>query len=279
MLEALQQRDVPAQLIDPHGQPLDRVNWSEFALAFIALHGDYGEDGQVQRDLERWNVRYTGSDAIASALAFDKLAAKRRFEEHNLPTPPAFAVSIEETEARIRHFAQTIGFPLVVKPNASGSSLGVSIVESDSRLMDATELARTFGPVVLLEQFIPGEEWTVGLLDDIVLPPLRVGSSHPFFDYSAKYSDEQTEYEVVEAGRSATAQEVGKISQLACKAIGCRGISRVDLRVDPAGQPWLLEVNTVPGLTKRSLVPRAAAGLGWSMSDLCERIITSALQK
>lgn len=264
--------------IDPQVQAVEEVDWSDADVAFIALHGTSGEDGQVQRKLDHLGVPYTGSGALPSELAFHKLAAKQRFAAAGLPTPPFRGVSEDAGQTLIRERAEELGYPLVVKPEAQGSSLGVSIVHEPSKLISAVDCAREFDRIVFLERGIPGEEWTVPVFDDAVLPPIRITTPHEFFDFSAKYTDQETQYDVITDPAHGVATRVQDLARQACRVLGCRGISRVDLRADAAGQAWLLEVNTIPGLTDHSLVPKSAAAIGWSMSRLCEEMIRAALE-
>jgi D-alanine-D-alanine ligase len=266
-------------VIDPWRQPVEAVDWSPFDAAFIALHGTYGEDGQVQQELDAQGVRYTGSDAAASRRAFHKAVAKTVFEAWDLPTPESRIVGPRSTEGDLEAAAGELGFPLVVKPEAQGSSIGISLVESAAGLSEAVALAGGYGEFILLERAIPGEEWTVPLIDDELLTPIRIRTPHEFFDFSAKYEDDQTGYELIDPASDAVARSVGEVSRHACRALGTRGVCRVDLRVDPAGRPWLLEVNTVPGFTDHSLVPKSASHCGWSMAELCQRAIESVLRE
>ncbi len=242
---------------------------------FIALHGTFGEDGQLQAVLEKQNIPYTGSDSAASACAFSKWAAKEVFRHRSIPTPPARRITITDHPGHLEALANEIGYPLVVKPDRQGSSIGVTIVGSPSELRAAFDCCFRFDREGLIEAAVLGEEWTVGILDDEALPPIRIGTSRSFYDYTAKYDADDTQYlfEGVSPSLTALLQE---LSLSACRAIGTRGIARVDLRLDQAGQPQVLEVNTIPGMTDHSLVPKAAARIGISMTSLCERALESA---
>jgi len=278
VIQALEQAGHSVAPLDPGLIPVENFHWTESDVAFIALHGTHGEDGDIQGRLDQLRVPYTGSNVISSSLAFHKVAAKKRFLHCGLATPAFTFISGEMTESEIHAHAEELGWPLVVKPEAQGSSLGVSILNGPAQLFPAIALARSYGDDVLLETAIAGQEWTVPVLDDHSLPSIRIGTPHPFFDFDAKYRDEETEYHVIIDSADVMAQRVQELSVKACQSLGCRGVSRVDLRVDQSGQPWLLEVNTIPGLTSHSLVPKSARALGWSMSRLCEEMIRSALQ-
>lgn len=265
--------------VDPAAESdLASRDWSAFDVAFIALHGTFGEDGGVQSILDRAGVPYTGSPAEASRLAFSKAEAKERFFACEVPTPDYHLLVAGASETMVRRAADHVGYPLVVKPDRQGSSLGVSLVNSPGELAAAWELARQFDSRILIEQAILGEEWTVPLLDQQTLPAIKIGTRRPFFDYHAKYVDEQTTYSFLADVPAAVVRTIEDAALRACRALGTRGLARVDLRLDAAQRPWVLEVNTIPGMTDHSLVPKAAARLGWSMTDLCERAIESALR-
>lgn len=268
------------QQIDPAHLRLQDVDWpSELCLAFNMLHGTFGEDGQAQAVLDALQIPYTGSNAAASRLTFQKHLAKQLFEAANLPTPVWQLISGADIAQHIPEALESLGFPLVVKPDAQGSSIGVSILHSAEHVSAAIEAAHTFDQNVLLETAIIGEEWTVPLIDDRPLPAIRISSRNAFFDYSAKYHDDLTGYEVLTIQESETARRVTDLSVRACRLLKTSGITRVDLIVDRQGQPWLLEVNTIPGMTNHSLVPKSAARLNWTMGDLCKQNILSALAK
>ncbi|WP_437228443.1 D-alanine--D-alanine ligase [Planctomicrobium sp. SH661] len=266
------------ELLDPRDQDPARFDWTGTDVAFIALHGTHGEDGQIQQVFDSLKIPYTSSGADASWLAFHKLAAKQRFLQAGLRTPEYRVVKRDTPLSTMNALADELRYPLVVKPEAQGSSLGVSILTSPEQLNDAVAKAMELDDTILLETAIPGQEWTVPVLDDVALPAIRIGTAHTFFDYEAKYLDDNTRYEVVTDCDDPIARAVQSLSLSASQSLGCCGVSRVDLRVDPAGDAWLLEVNTVPGMTDHSLVPKSALAHGWSMSQLCEEIIRSALR-
>lgn len=267
--------------LDPAEIDLAGVDWSQFDAAFIALHGRYGEDGQVQQLLDEVGIPYTGSDAAASRLAFSKSAAKERFLQFGLPTPPYALIHYADDSARIERMVGVVGYPLVIKPDTQGSSLGVSIVREPRELPAALKRCFEYDAFAVVEQAIFGTEWTVGLLDDLVLPPLRIETPREFFDYQAKYHADDTRYyfdgDVAGAWRGPSA-DVARMAVEACRALGVTGLARVDLRVDHSGQPWLLEVNTIPGMTDHSLVPKAAAHAGIEFAELCERAVMACLR-
>lgn len=264
--------------IDPLVVNLSRHDWSQIDVAFLALHGKYGEDGQVQGILELLGVPYTGSDVEASRIGISKSATKERMSQQGVPTAPYVLIHESDAPDRILAQANSLGFPLVIKPDTQGSSLGVSIVQSAAELLAAipkTFALDTFG---ILERAIVGSEWTVGILDDCILPPIQIATDRQFFDFHAKYQDDATGYRFEFDVTSDVVRRVELAAQNACRAVGTRGLARVDIMLDRQLQPWVLEVNTIPGLTDHSLVPKAAARLGWSFGELCERAIFSSLK-
>lgn len=276
---ALNSRGHFVAVVDPQDVDLTSFDWARFDVAFLALHGTGGEDGQVQRVLETAGVPYTGSDSGASRLAFSKSAAKERFVQFNVPTPHAVLVHESDTAARIEARLLTVGLPAVVKPDGQGSSLGVSIVRDATELPAALSACFHLQPFGLLEEFIAGDEWTVSVIDDDVLPPIRIRPASSFFDFSSKYEDDRTAYEFAsDADVAADVGElIGRTAQQACAALGVRGAARVDLMLDACRRPWVLEVNTIPGMTTHSLLPKSAERAGIPFPDLCELLTRRAL--
>lgn len=275
--QALRSRGHLVQVVDPSEVLLTTFDWSCIDVAFIALHGAAGEDGRIQALLRSMGIPYTGSDPVASQLGINKSASKERFAQMGVRTPSYVLFHQSDSRARIESLAAEIGYPLVVKPNAQGSSLGVSIVRTPAELPAALAGCFQWESFGILESYIAGTEWTVGLLDDQILPAIQIETKVSFFDYAAKYEDEQTQYQFSSRFPAAVVTSIEEIGLKAAQALGTRGLSRVDIRLDETNRPWVLEVNTVPGMTEHSLVPKAAAQLGWSMGELCERAIHSAL--
>ena len=264
--------------LDPAVVDLPGVDWRQFDVAFLALHGQFGEDGQVQQILEDAGIPYTGSDATASRLAFSKSAAKERFLQFGVPTPEYSLLHYTDDFSRIERITREIGFPLVVKPDCQGSSLGVTIVRSPADVPAALKHCFAFDSFAVIERAILGTEWTVGLLDDMVLPPIQIETDREFFDWQAKYEDDNTRYLFESNLPDHVVTSISEAAQNASRALGTCGMSRVDLRVDETLQPWVLEINTIPGYTSHSLIPKAAARMGIEFGDLCERAIRSCLK-
>ena len=241
---------------------------------FIALHGRFGEDGQIQAILQERGLCYAGSGPAACALAMNKAAAKARFAECDLPTP-RFRVA---TGATVEEAATGWQGPVVVKPVEEGSSLACSIVRDLSQLRATVDQCLADYPDCLIEQYVPGREITVGILGDVGLPPIEIRTPREFYDYQAKYVDDQTEYLFDIDLPDDFLTNLVALSVRAHRVLGCRGFSRVDWRVDDEHlQPYLLEVNVIPGLTGHSLLPKAAARAGMSMPMLCQRIVDLAI--
>jgi len=260
----------------PVGRPADRRTVA-IDCVFIALHGTFGEDGQVQAILDAHDIPYTGSDAEASAVAFSKWDAKQRFLIHGVPTPQAVRITATDSPGVADCAASAIGYPLVVKPDKQGSSIGVTIVPSAAHLEAALSNCFRFDSSGIIEAAVLGEEWTVAVIDGEALPPIRIGTSRQFYDYTAKYAADDTQYQFESDSHPLTGTLSG-LGRAACQAVGAAGVARVDLRLDGEGNPHVLEVNTIPGMTDHSLVPKAAARAGMSMTNLCERAVVSAIR-
>jgi D-alanine-D-alanine ligase len=273
VLEALRSRGVDAHPFDPAERGLDALIAERFARVFIALHGRFGEDGTVQGILEWLGIPYTGSGVLASALAMDKLRAKLLWQASGIPTPPH---EMLEAGSDFGAVAARLGLPLMVKPVNEGSSLGMTKVREAGALDEAYALAVNYDRVVMAEKFVDGVELTTGILDDAALPLIRLETPREFYDYEAKYFADDTRY-ILPCGLPA---ERERALQALClkgfRALGCRGWGRVDLMLDRAGEPYLLEVNTAPGMTDHSLVPMAARHVGIGYEELCLRILEGA---
>ena len=240
---------------------------------FIALHGRGGEDGTLQGLLDTLGVTYTGSGVLGSALGMDKCRTKQLWLGVGLPTP-AFRILTPDTD--FDAVIQELGLPLAVKPSREGSSLGVTRVVSGAALREAYTRAAALDPEVIAEQWITGREYTVALLGDRPLPVIGLEVPGGFYDYHAKYQANDTIYRVPCGLSADEEQAMQALAQQAFKALGCGGWGRVDVMVDGAGHPWLLEVNTAPGMTDHSLVPMAARAAGIAFEELVVRILEIA---
>lgn len=250
---------------------------TQIDVAFIALHGRYGEDGCIQGLLETLGIPYTGSDVLASALAMHKVKAKEIFRLHNLPTPPYYVMH-RESNIDIVAVHGDFGFPAVVKPVGEGSSVGVEIVTDHEQLVAACERAFCFDNALLIERYVGGQEISVAILGDRALGAVEIdlGAEDGFYDYSAKYKSANTSYHI--PPRVSPERYRGVLTQAlrAHRALGCSGASRVDLIVSDTGNEYILEVNTLPGMTPSSLLPKIADSAGLSFGELVEAILQGA---
>jgi D-alanine-D-alanine ligase len=254
-----------------------RLSAARIDVVFNALHGRYGEDGCVQGLLEVMGIPYTGSGVLASAIGMDKIACKRIWQTFGLPTPEWRAVGSGETIGG--SFVLPAKLPLVVKPAAEGSSVGVAIVRERPKLLPAILKARAFGPEVLLERYVAGKEVTVGILGARALCAMEVVAHGEFHSYEVKYTPGKEEF-LLPAPLSKKAYEgVLELALEAHRAVGAESYSRVDLRLDSRETPFLIEINTLPGLTNLSYLPKMAAHVGITYSDLIETILDAASLK
>jgi D-alanine-D-alanine ligase len=234
-------------------------------FCFICLHGVFGEDGELQEALETRGIPFSGSSARACRKAFDKIEARKAFQGVGLPVP--------EGEVLAREGVPTLPLPLVIKPARQGSSVGVTIVGTKEELGPALELAWSCDTAVLAERYVPGRELTVAILGEEALPIVEIRPKRGFYDYRNKYTPGATEYLCPAPLSPGEAKEIARVALEAHRVLGCEVYSRVDLILDAKGTPWLLEVNTIPGMTETSLFPKAAAAAGISFGELCQRIL------
>jgi D-alanine-D-alanine ligase len=269
VLKALQKQGVDAVAIDTADRTWLKQVQDHYAHAFIALHGVGGEDGTVQGALEMLGVSYTGSGVMASALAMDKLRTKQMWQGIGLPTPN-FAVLSDDSD-----FEGLMGQwrEAIVKPAHEGSSIGMSRANSAEQLREAYEKAKQYDQSVLAEQWVHGAEFTVAILGGKALPAIRLETDHSFYDYDAKYLANDTRY-LCPCGLSAEKEKLLQgLAQLAFDSVGCKGWGRVDFMQNQQGEFFLLEVNTVPGMTSHSLVPMAARAAGYSFDELVVEVL------
>ncbi|GAB4137988.1 MAG: D-alanine--D-alanine ligase [Planctomycetaceae bacterium] len=275
--EALLRRGHSVVPIDPAATDLEKIDRTDFDVAFLALHGTHGEDGRVQRILETARIPFTGSDSLTSRLAFSKSASKEHFSYSDVPTLPFVLIHQTDDASRIQQQTSAIGFPCVIKPDAQGSSVGVSIVRSPEELPGALTCCFEHDAFGIVEPFIEGTEWTVSMIDDLALPPIQIVPGRTFYDYQAKYETENTRYLFDTDETAETVAAILDAGKRACQSLGTRGLVRADIMLDRFRRPWVLEVNTIPGMTSHSLLPKAAARAGIDFDTLCERALESAL--
>jgi D-alanine-D-alanine ligase len=275
VLEALQSRSVDAHAFDPSQRELAELKRDGFARCFIALHGRHGEDGTVQGALELLRIPYTGSGVMASAIAIDKVMTKRVWEAVGLPTPRYLSLGAGElSPERVRTVPDELGLPLIVKPPHEGSSIGVTKVVGYSQMQDAVELAARYDSQVLCEEFIEGDEVTCPVLGRgeaaVALPVVRIVAPEGAYDYQNKYFTDAVNYIVPSGLPAAEEGAIQSIVLQAYRTLGCRGWGRADLMIRAADRkPFLLEMNTSPGMTGHSLVPMSARAAGISYEQLC----------
>lgn len=244
-------------------------------VAVLALHGRHGEDGCVQGLLELARIPYTGSSVLASALAMNKLKAKELFRLHNVPTPPYYMVSASDL-GDLDAVHGSFGFPVIVKPRSEGSSLGVAKASSMAELTQAIETALALDEAVIVERFVAGMEINVGILDGKVLGAIEIVPRKGIYDYEAKYTPGMTEYFMPARLASTRYRGVLNLAERAARALDCTGAVRVDLLVTSGENEYVLEVNTLPGMTQTSLLPKIAASAGYDFGALCEAILDGA---
>ena len=265
--------------IDPAYVDFATFPWESVRACFIALHGGCGEDGTIQALLQQRKVPFTGSPPEACRLAISKHLSKERFRAVGLRTPPWFVCMPETSWYEVRQQAGRIGYPLIVKPDRQGSSIGVAVAYTSADLEAAVQQALQYDQVILIERYIAGRELTVALLGDSPLPPVEIAYCGDCYDYHAKYEAADTRYIVPANLSEELAIEVSAAACTAAAVLGCQGLSRVDLRIDEGGRAWVLEVNTVPGLTPRSLAPKAAAAVGIDFGTLCAWMLEEAIER
>lgn len=277
ILKALQEKGYDAVGVDVGRDVAEQLRKAGIEIAFNGLHGKFGEDGAIQGLLEVAGVPYTGSGILASAMGMNKIVAKLVFKSRGLLVGPYLIVDAGSRQ-RLHELSSQLAFPLVVKPSSEGSSVGVSLVYNYEELGPAAELAFGYDSEILIEKFIPGKEVQVGILGDRALGAIEiVPKKSAFYDYEAKYGEGMSDHFFPARISAGAYQQVLDAGLAAHRALGCRGYSRVDFIIDAAGSPYILEVNTLPGMTATSLLPDIARGVGLTFPDLVEEILRLAL--
>lgn len=276
IVTALGRLSYPVRRIIVDDNIVEVLSHLDIDVAFIALHGTFGEDGCIQGLLEILGIPYTGSGVMASALAMDKLKSKELFRLHNLPTPPYYVIRAGDM-SRIEELHGSFGFPVIVKPRREGSSVGISVIRKMNDLYEAVEKAMKWDEDVIIERYINGKEIAVGLLDGRVLGAIEVVPDGEFYDYNAKYNSKKTNY-FFPARLSPTRYRcVLTLAEHANKVLGCSGTTRVDLIVTEGENEYVLELNSLPGMMEKSLLPKIAAGAGYSFESLIEAVLKGAV--
>jgi len=273
VLEALRSRGVDVHDWDPADRSIAEFAGAGFDRVWIALHGPGGEDGAIQGALQWLDTPYTGSGVAASALAMDKVRSKHLFTACGIPTPE-YSVIRHHADAVLA--AEDFGFPLILKPATQGSSVGMTKVFDSSELAESVRLALSFNGPALAERCIIGGEYTVGVLQGEALPTIRIETPRVFYDYRAKYESDRTRYHCPGTSDAETELQYAELALAAFGELGCSGWGRVDFMTGDDGQPQVLEVNTVPGMTGHSLVPMAAREAGIDFAELCWRILETS---
>jgi D-alanine-D-alanine ligase len=277
VLTALQEKGIPALAIDADRDLCQRLQEEKVEVVFIALHGRYGEDGAIQGLLEMLKIPYTGSGVLASSLAMDKWMSKKIFLFHDVPTPDCRIFQPGDDTASLLESIQG-WYPVVVKPNQEGSTLGVSIIQRAEELEAALEEAFRYDSRVLVEKYISGKEITVSVFNGSSLPVMEIRPKSGFYDYEAKYTSGQTEYILPAPLDEKLSREIQELSVRAYKALQCDGAARVDFMLE-GDTPFCLEINTIPGMTETSLLPKAAAYAGIPFPELVVRMLEGASLK
>ena len=270
VLQGLLEKGIDAHGIDAGRDVLDVLREQKFDLVFNMLHGRGGEDGEIQGALELLQIPYTGCGVMASAISMDKLMTKRIWTGSGLPTP---AFEILSRESDFNEVVDTLGLPIIVKPAQEGSSIGMTKVSEANQLQLAFEIAAQYDDVIFAEQWVTGKEFTIAIIGDEVLPPVRLKAKGDFYDYEAKYTTDETEYHCPCGLEEEAEERLKLLAKSAFKIVGGKGWGRVDVMQDNNGTFWLIEVNTIPGMTDHSLVPMAAKAHGLSFSDLTVEIL------
>jgi D-alanine-D-alanine ligase len=276
VLKALLNRGVNATAIDVKRETvLMELQQGNFDRAFVILHGPGGEDGVIQGALEVMNIPYTGSGVMASAIAMDKLRTKQLLAGANLPTPK-YMVLDDNTD--LNYVVAELGLPLMVKPALEGSSIGMTKVEDEEQIFSAYEVAHQYAGAVFAEQWITGKEYTVSILGHQALPTIRLETPRSFYDYEAKYLLNDTKYHCPCGLNTDDEARLQRLALSAFNVVGAEGWGRVDLICDQDGKPYIIELNTVPGMTDHSLVPMAAKAAGIDFDELVYRILAHSIQ-
>lgn len=276
--QALQAAGYPAEVLEfvPATAQADMIAAAP-EVVFNALHGRYGEDGAIQHILEMSGIPYTGSGPVASAVTMDKVVSKRLLMPAGLPTAEFTAYTEQQTREEICADIRTrFGLPVVIKAPQQGSTIGIRVVHTAEELAPAVDEAFRYDSFIMAERFLAGDEFTASVLNGKVLPLIQIVPHSGMYDYTSKYTAGATDYLVPAPISPELTQEMQELAKQAYELMGCCGVARVDFMTDAAGKPYILELNTVPGMTTTSLVPKAAQAVGIDFTELCEEILRTA---
>ena len=277
VFNALKKLGYTAVAIDAASNICEMLKKEKIDIAFLVLHGGWGEDGSIQGLLEVMGIPYTGSDVISSAIAMNKAASKKIFLYHKIPVPPFIVLDKKAVSYQLS--AISFEMPWVVKPAGEGSSVGVSIVRDKGQIESALKTGFSCGSEIIIEKYIEGREIHIGILNDRALGGVEVKTSLEFYSYEAKYTAGLTEYILPPQIDEAVYMKAKDIALSANRALGCLGATRVDLKIDNDGNPYVLEVNTIPGMTETSLLPKIAKEAGFDFPALVEEILKGAIER
>ncbi|HEU5135367.1 MAG TPA: D-alanine--D-alanine ligase [Steroidobacteraceae bacterium] len=275
-LAALQKRGVDVHAFDPRDKPLGELLTRKFERVFIALHGPGGEDGTLQGALDFLGLPYTGSGVMGSAIGMDKLRTKRLAQAVGIPTPEYMLL---RSPADLDNCIERLGLPMIVKPATQGSSVGMTKVEKADQLLAAYQAAALIEPTVFAEAWVTGAEYTVSILQGRALPSIRIETPASFYDYQAKYFRNDTKYSCPSGLPAEAEKHLASLALATFAAVGADGWGRADFMMDKAGKPYLLEINTVPGMTDHSLVPMAARALDISFEQLVWQVLETSFTR
>jgi len=277
VFNALKKFRYNAVAIDAASNICEVLKKEKIDIAFLVLHGGWGEDGSIQGLLEVMGIPYTGSDVLSSAIAMNKAASKKIFIYHKIPVPPFIVLDKKAVSYKLS--AISFKMPWVVKPASEGSSVGVSIVRDKGQIESALKAGFSCGSEIIIEKYIEGREIHIGILNDRALGGVEIKTSLEFYSYEAKYTAGLTEYILPPQIDEAMYMKAKDIALSANRALGCSGATRVDLRIDKDGNPYVLEVNTIPGMTETSLLPKIAKEAGFDFLALVEEILKDAIER
>jgi D-alanine-D-alanine ligase len=280
MEASLRRQGCQVAAIDVTENAAHEIRQEKIELAVIALHGRFGEDGAIQGLLEIMGIPYTGSGVLASAIGMNKSMTKRLLQYHGIPTPRfALVRRTDRPDSLQSELPAGFDLPVVVKPTTQGSTVGVTIVRDSGQIPAAYADAFRYDAEILIEEYIQGHEITAGIVEEEALPLIEIVPKEEFYNFEAKYTKGMTEYIIPARLSKEITREVQRLALKTHQALGCEGYSRVDFRVDPQGRPYVLEINTLPGMTETSLLPKAALAAGMDYDALVARLVKTALKK